>query len=132
MIQWKVSGGLGKAPRMLPRPGTNPSYSSARQAWVPCAASIYIDFVDALAALHPTLFVVFVLFVLHFPQQLFVVFGVRKPLFPFSGLFDLARYEFGEIVEGFLNLRCRDVLVQRGLQAFSRPYLGRRFVALRG
>ena len=49
-----------------------------------------------------------------------------------SGLLDLARYEFGKIVEGLLNLGCRDVVVQRGLKAFIRQGLGRRFVALGG
>ena len=58
-----------------------------------------------LVALHPLLFVV-VLFV-----RLFVV--VLGLFSSFPVLFDLARDEFGKIVEGFLNLGCRNVFLQR-------------------
>ena len=87
------------------------------------------------AALRPVLFVVlalFVHFVLYFPKQLFVAFVARKSCFPFSGLLDLARDEFGKIVEGFLNLGGRNVFVQRGLKTFIRQGFGCRFVALGG
>src|ERR1700682_4586477 len=84
--------------------------------------------VHALVVRHPLLFVVVVLFVRK-RSFVVVVLGLFSsvPL-----LLDLARYEFGKIVEGLLNLGCRNVFVQRGLKAFVRQGFGRRFVALGG
>src|SRR6202035_5780409 len=65
-------------------------------------------------ALRPVSFVVLVLFV----RLFVVVLGLRSSI---PLLFDLAVDEFGEIVEGFLNLGGRNVFLQRGLKEFIRP-----------